>query len=199
MALRPKRRPGKAIRIAFYESARAEQIQRIAARDQALVAYITVIGAYFGFVLSRQLSERPSISHFLSEAMALSALPLICICFTLIVLNHHGQIRAMSAYVSLELFPNLDPTHWDNSKTVESTYGMYGHLRFWGQFFVLSAPLLYSIVFVVRNYSIVACTNLEWLLWTLALLDVGVALSIALIHLRIHGARKALQGQMYSR
>src|SRR5690348_13451692 len=92
----------------YYDSARAELIQRIALRDQALMAYVLVIGGYLGFFLHRY----PDLVFAPPKACEASALtfpvPIICLLFSLVIIQHHLVINELGVYLFAEWPKNLE-------------------------------------------------------------------------------------------
>ncbi len=133
--------------VAYYNSARAELIQRITLRDQMLVAYVVALGGYLTFLLQ---SDQLAKGTLYLRSIYFLGLPTICVVFSCVVLNHHVIIGKIRRYVRFELFPNTVPPHWDCSK---SLYADRQHVvdRVLGQAFILLLPLLYGVVFAFDN------------------------------------------------
>jgi hypothetical protein len=132
----------------FYQSARSELIQRLALRDQSLIAYIASAGAYFGFVVQGSYKNTNAGSDVLSEAAIVVVLPIISLVFTYVILQHHVMIGKLGEYTRL-LFPS-GYNHWDH------TYASWEDKRYLSartisQALLLILPLGYTAIFAMST------------------------------------------------
>ena len=170
----------------FYNSARSELIERIKLRDAALLAYITVVGTFLGFILYKNWTIVDD-SSFLVQL----ALPILCLIFTLVILQHHQIIGKLAHYTQWEVGFSSQETHWDASA---SLHGNRKHLnsRTIAQMLVLVFPLLEYAIFMwsnrplFRQARIIFGASLDMRVIAyiiLILLDFGVAGYIIYLHL----------------
>ena len=98
----------------YFSAARAEILQRLALREQVLLAGVATFGVVGGVALT---ANAPFLLHIF---------PLLSIAFTLVLFRHHWLITDLSNYVNFELSPSLGiekkgtlpeadpmPLHWD--------------------------------------------------------------------------------------
>ncbi len=106
--------------LAFYNAARAEVVQRLALREQTLLAWITTMGVVIGFSASKT-----NPSSF--DPKLIRLVPLLCLPFGLMIHRHNLIIRYIGEYIRGELNPHLrqhesvPPSHWDNSKALRQS------------------------------------------------------------------------------
>jgi len=129
----------------FYESARAELIQRIVLRDGALIVYITAIGYYMSRVL--EAHKHMTELSFITDFVLLVPLPFLCLIFTLIILHHHLVTLNLGNYLGGEWqqrnnVAELRLVHWDMTR--EATSRVTNTFRTWAQALILFLPLMYD-------------------------------------------------------
>jgi hypothetical protein len=183
----------------FYESVRAEMIQRIAVRDQILMFYIASLGAYLAFVYNQNADIGASCTDWtalLRHIFLLVPIPLLCLIFTLLILQHHIVIGNLGLYLNTEWRRNLKPdavaVHWDGSSTLEASSAQVHSYRSVGQALVLSIPSLVEVLELARIY--LACgTSQPWILYFMAALDMFAFVLICYIvrkHMQAHKGRR---------
>jgi hypothetical protein len=96
----------------FYESARDELIQRLALRDQTMIAYIATAGAYFGFIVAPAEGASSAAGQPATQLALMMALPVISLVFTYIITQHHVMIGRIGVYTR-SVYPDSD-SHWDH-------------------------------------------------------------------------------------
>ena len=119
------------IMIELYKAARAEVIARIGFRDTALMAYVPIIGGYFGFMVLQHFQNPPEKTDVVFSTLLLLPIPFICLTFALIVLQHHLIIGALVRFITREL--GLTVPHWDASNALKGTVRRGLELRLYGQ------------------------------------------------------------------
>ncbi len=148
--------------IAYYNSARSELIERIKLRDQTLSLYILAMGAYLGFVWTAHFGHQEKPVSVL-DFIIIAPMPLICLAFTLIIIQHHILIGRLGLYLGCELDEDIRKTginirQWDNSSTLTGVFDSTLNFRFWEQAIILALPSGYDIAFFVfslrsRNFD----------------------------------------------
>ena len=180
--------PTESERVAFYNSARAELIQRIILRDQMLVAYVVSLGGYLAFLIRLDVSSDDGL---FAAAASMLGLPIICMVFSYVVLNHHIMIGKIARYIRRELYPReYSPTHWDWS---ESLYQDRDHIvdRVVGQASILVLPLLYGVLFVLKNAAVARRSGVSAVvLVAAASLDIAAIVWCAWLHWKAYQLRK---------
>ncbi len=95
-------------KLAFFVNAREELVERIKLRDQALLFYVSGIGAYFAFMVVRHFE--PNSDRVLNLLLCYPV-PFFCLVCTLVVLQHHRIIGDLAAYTR-DLYPEAhSPRH----------------------------------------------------------------------------------------
>lgn len=179
----------------FYEAARTEIVQRLGLRDQLLVAYIATIGAYFAFVMDKQLNSAPSQASMLRESLSAIALPIICFVFSYIILQHHTVIAQIARHIRNELYPykTKGPNHWDSSRLVDSSVNPL-KAREMAQGAILLLPGSFLIVYVIRNFQLAtAHTDAAFAFIGVVTADLVVLYLTARLHLRAYQTRSDLR------
>jgi hypothetical protein len=98
----------------YYDAARAEVIQRLAMREQVLLAGLTAFGVIGGLALSS-----------LGRQSLLSLFPLLSFAFVVLLFRHQFLMAQLGEYIRTELESDLKlcdsrepggrlPLHWDN-------------------------------------------------------------------------------------
>jgi hypothetical protein len=134
--------------ISFYNAARAEIVQRLALREQVLLASLTVSGVVAG------LAFRNSSTEF----RLLSLIPLFTLPFVFLHVRHDLIMEYIGAYLTEELQPFLSdgcveskilsgPKHWDQSMNLKDRLTTF--LRFEGvaHFLFLCGPAILVLWF----------------------------------------------------
>lgn len=97
----------------YYSAARAEILQRLALREQVLLAGVTTFGVLGGLALSNHMEN------------LLCRFPLLSLAFTIVLFRHHWLIADLGKYITDELDPSLGleqvggpaeahmPLHWN--------------------------------------------------------------------------------------
>jgi hypothetical protein len=84
------------------------------------IAYIVAIGSYSAFAISqlsdKALTEQPE----LWTGMALG-LPLMCLIFASLIIQHHVVIAQLGDYIEHELVKAADPVEWQKSKAIAAS------------------------------------------------------------------------------
>ena len=171
----------------FYDSARNEIISRIRYRDSALIAYVASIGAYFAYVANAHFVEKTTEQVY--EVLLLFPIPIACLLFTLIILQHHMVIGALGNFLSNELWNDQSGIiHWDNSKTLKRIANRSQKFRFFSQAIMLAGPLLYSVIFY--KYTTALNPSALKLFQLVCILDGFVFIMIFALHINVHMMRK---------
>ena len=187
------------IAVKFYESARAEIIQRILVRDQVLMFYIASIGAYLAFVYNQASSININLCGDLTGVVRhlslLLPVPFVCFVFTNIVLQHHLVINNLGRYLGIEWRKNLKPgvfsMHWDESLALDASRRQVHTYRSLGQAAILIVPSAYDILELYRVYDICGIHQ-KWLycaFMTSAIIVAALMIYIGLLHWLAHRAR----------
>ena len=121
---------------AYYNSARAELIERIRLRDQIFVFYLAGVGAVFGVGLGAT-----------SKTDMLMLAPFLGLGAAILISQHFAVIGALASYCVLELGPFLrgltpseDAPQWDDSKALaEYRHAAIG-MRTWGHVLLIILP-----------------------------------------------------------
>lgn len=132
-------------KIQFYSAARAEVRQRIALRDQTLIAYIVAAGTYLGLVAPAQVSATLTSQNILKEIGLAAIPPVISLVFTYIILQHHVMIGILGEYLR-GLFPEGHYI-WENFY-VSSRDKRYLRARTISQALLLAVPVIYTFAFM---------------------------------------------------
>lgn len=101
--------------VAFYNSARAEILQRISQRDTALFLFLASAATIFGVAINQQ------------DSALLFVLPLLALGAAHVHSNHSNIIGALGLYLSVEVQAWVraaqltdPPVHWDISRSLRS-------------------------------------------------------------------------------
>jgi hypothetical protein len=172
-------------RIAFYESARDELIQRLALRDQSIIAYIATAGAYFAFVLGPD-SIKSSAQTVSSEAAMVMVLPILSLVFTYITQQHHVMIGTLSQFS--RSICSEEPWHWDAYYVLSADKG-YLSARTISQGLLLILPVAYTAVFTLRALNLVQSTGAALVVAAVLVFDVIILILIVRVHLWAYRAR----------
>lgn len=158
------------------QTARAEIIQRIALRDNALVLYIGAIGAIIGLVGSGNIGLE-----------ILLIVPYLAFGAAIIINQHNVLIGLLGHYLVVELdteYKKLDEyvPQWDGSKSATTTIGKYPVLLQlkYGHLVLIATP---PILGLILNWRFLYPTTLLAIAWwlgvVLTLLSVGIILGAA--------------------
>ena len=134
----------------FYENARLEITQRSALRDQALIAYILAVGAFFSYVYSLGglfITTNDDIAKVYHRIFCSLAAPFISLTFTLIILQHINVAMYIGSYISSELNIGIDPPNWDASKTLKNASKIFFVFESFAQATILCLPSMFGILF----------------------------------------------------
>jgi hypothetical protein len=100
----------------YYSAARAEIVQRLAMREQVLLAAVATFGVIGGLFLS---------GHILGARLLGTLFPFLSFVFTMVLLRHDWLMVDLADYINSELGPSLGlerveasgepqmPIHWD--------------------------------------------------------------------------------------
>ena len=138
-------------KIQCYSAARAEVTQRIALRDQTLIAYIVAAGTYLGLVAPGQTSTTLTSQNIASELALAAVPPIISLVFTYVILQHHVMIGILGDYMR-SLFPE-DCNIWENFYVKSRDKG-YLKVRTISQALLLAVPVIYTFAFMKRAVPI---------------------------------------------
>jgi hypothetical protein len=175
---------------AFYTALRAELTQRLVLRDQLLVAYVVAAGSYSAylitFIYGPNAEPKPSL---LLIGMGLG-LPLICVVFSRLIIQHHVVIHQIAKYLAEELYPNVEPPEFSASLSIALSPLKS---RFWPQFLISVLPAALSIYITVNSLQ---ADMKAWAFGIVALLIEAAAIAyIAEIHWRANAFRNMMQNQ----
>src|ERR1035438_2203566 len=99
----------------YYAAARAEILQRLALREQVLLAGVAAFGAIAGLALSGKMANLNVVVLF----------PLLSFAFSIVLFRHHFLMKSLGEYIVTVLGPHLRegdeegtdktamPPHWD--------------------------------------------------------------------------------------
>lgn len=179
--------------IAAFNSARAEILERIKLRDQALFIYIAGVGAYFSFSFSTQkdLSSKCSLTSV--EYFMFLPLPVFSLIMTLTILNHHILIEKLWGYLRQDLSKHSPIDFWDWSSRPRDPAPTLSYNRTFAQASCLALPLLYEIFVLVSNTAV--CSSVEppialWFRFFALALCIFTAIYVAYLHIAVHRYRK---------
>lgn len=175
----------------FYESARAELIERIGHRDNVLIVYIGAVGAIYGVVLGTTASKD-----------VLLTVPYLALGAALILSQHHAVIGQIAHYLATELHPffrTLDsgcPPQWETSDAQESYHDKAMNQRFWGHLLLIVVPAVPALLFT-KSLASPPWSALGILWWSglvFTLFSVWVVISVHLLRKRLRAMREAAKG-----
>lgn len=163
---------------AFYDSARAEIIERIGHRDNVLILYLGAIGAIYSVYLGTDASLD-----------LLLAIPFLAVGAAVIVSQHHAVIGQIGNYLSTELHPyfmSLDgdtcPPQWDTSKSCDSYHKKALNQRFCGHILLVVVPAVPGLLFT-RAHALHPLSPVGVLWWIGAVFIVLAAWVITAVHI----------------
>lgn len=166
------------LKVAIYQSARDELIERIRLRDQGLVVYIASAGAYFEFFV-KGTSQLKTPHDFATEAAVVMVLPLISLVFTFVILQHHIMIGRIGRFLRRNY---LVHEHWDAHYASWATKD-YLRARTWAQGLIMLIPLAYAAAFAVNVIPVAqGILWLQFLITAVLLLDGGILFTIVKLH-----------------
>ena len=173
---------------AFYTAMRAELTQRLVLRDQLLIAYVVAAGSYSAylitFIYGPDAEPKPPL---LLIGMGLG-LPLICVVFSRLIIQHHVVIHQIAKYVAEELYPRAAPPEFSVSRSVAASPLKS---RYWPQFLVSVLPAALSVYITVNSLQ---ADMKAWAFGIAALLIEAAAIAyIAEIHWRANAFRNTMQ------
>lgn len=131
----------------IYESARAEVIQRIGLRDQALISFIITSGAYFGFIAQDRTTLPITPDNIAIESAIVIVLPVLSLVFTYVILQHHVMIGMLGEFLRRLLPASFN--HWEKFY-FDWPDRRYLSARTVSQSLLLAIPVLYTFAFVYR-------------------------------------------------
>lgn len=128
----------------FYESARAELIQRIQLRDNVALLYLAAIAAIFGIALAKD-----------GKLEILLIVPLLSLAASVLTSQHHILIGALGKYCSAEIciditYKDIPIPQWDNSKSLQQFFSFAMNSRAIGHLCIFSIP---AIAGLALNYK----------------------------------------------
>lgn len=169
---------------AFYTAIRAELAQRLVLRDQMLIAYVVAAGGYSAYLITFIYGPNSQPTPpLLLIGMGLG-LPLICVVFSRLIIQHHVVIHQIAKYVSEELYPAAKPPEFSVSQSIAASPLKS---RVWPQFLISILPTALSIYITVNGLH---AGMGAWAFGCAALLIEAVAvLHIIDIHWRAHRFR----------
>ncbi len=173
-------------KIAFYESARGELIQRLALRDQSIIAYIATAGGYYGIVLGPSNMDA-SATTVASEASMVLVLPVLSLVFTYITLQHHVMIGKIGEFARAICKDGCG--HWDDFY-VQWDDKSYLSARTASQALLLILPVGYTAIFATRSLGLDGLSFSAYLLIAAVLLfDIVVLIMIVRLQLWAYRVR----------
>lgn len=174
----------------FYEAARAEVVQRLALRDQSLIAYIVAAGAYIGFIIQPRMTPQPNadVNEVMTGLGLLLVLPFLSLLFTYVVLQHHIMIGRLGDYARRLYPPGYD--HWDHFYvTWEDRF--YLTARTVSQALLLTMPMGYTAAFMLRAFTTIrSSTPLLTFAAIVVMIDLSVMALIIYLHIRAYFIRR---------
>lgn len=173
----------------FFQSARAEIVQRLALRDQSLIAYIVAAGAYLGFVVQPQLKPASDPKEIVIGMAILIVLPILSLLFTYVILQHHIIIGRLGEYIR-SLYPD-NPDCWECFYPVWKDR-TYLTARTISQALLLIMPTGYTTIFVLEDFELITSKLMyAAIVSAMGLIDTSVVVVIIFLH--INAYRKRLQ------
>jgi hypothetical protein len=183
----------------FYDSSRAEAIQRIVLRDSALMFYIASMGAYMSYMINHHFYCQSNDGHDLctddiKTSLALIVpLPMVSLIFTLVILHHHYFINRIGRFLSDELkFPtpyNKIP-HWDTSRALNTQRGIDFGFRLIAQAGILCSPMLYDGLFFSKYYDKIMMSGILNITAAAVIVSVSFIVYIFIIYMHFDIHRK---------
>jgi hypothetical protein len=179
----------EAFKVAYYNSARTEMIERIKLRDLCLIAYIASAGAYFQFFIKGDivLTTATTFPALLMEAGVVLVFPVISVVFTLLTLQHHVMIGKLGEFIRRE-YQN-GAKHWDRdyASWVDKSYLS---ARTFGQGILLLIPMGYTATFAInalpRSNGELRSTLV---VGVVLLIDIGILVWIIWLHIWAYKVR----------
>ena len=117
-----------ALALAFFNTARAEAVQRIGMRETTFTFWIATVGVILGLSVK---------AHGQPDPVWLSLIPILSVPFTFLIVRHTMIVTWISHFVRDELNPALrqpanapgafppGPRHWDNSRDFSRRIRIY--------------------------------------------------------------------------
>lgn len=163
-------------------------MQRLALRDQAIVAYIATAGAYYGFVLDGA-APRPSQTVSLgAQAALIIVLPVLSLVFTYIILQHHAMIGKLGEFT--RSIVESDHVHWDGFYA-EWSDKSYLSARTSAQALLLILPVAYTAVFAARALATASTLSTWAIVASVLIFDLVVFAMILRVHLWAYSLRRS--------
>jgi len=189
------------VMIKLYESARAEALQRMVLRDNALMFYIGAMGAYMSYLISHHFygnsgcSSKLSVEDMRIAIAIIAPLPMISLIFTLVILHHHFFINRVGRFFEDEFrfpAPYDKFVHWDTSKALTTQRGIDYGFRLIAQAFILCSPMLYDTIFVLEYYDKIIASGTVFIYVTIFVLLTSLIIyfGIVMMHIHIHNKIK---------
>jgi hypothetical protein len=186
-------------KLTFFLNAREELLERIKLRDQALLFYVSGVGAYFAFMVVRHFDPK---SDDLLNLYLCFPVPVFCLVCTLIVLQHHTVIGDIAAYTRELYPPELELRHWNTSRVfIERARQGAGDFRFWSQMLTLFVPNLYVVMYSLQQLPGPLKKVSELSVWGspqhrialgITVFDIAIATTILVLHLVVRARRKSI-------
>lgn len=132
------------IKKTFYESARAELIQRIQLRDNVALLYLAAVATIFGIALAKD-----------GKLEILLVVPLLSLAASVLTSQHHILIGALGKYCSSEICidiinKDISIPQWDNSESLQHFFSFAMNSRAIGHLCIFSIP---AIAGLALNYK----------------------------------------------
>ena len=145
------------------QTARAEIVQRVGLRDNALVLYLGAVSALVGFSGTQNAGIE-----------VLLIIPFLAFGATTIIEHHHMMIGILSYYLIVELDSQYRKIkeyvpHWDSSDVIQDAWRRrpYFIQRKFGHWILISLP---SILSLAVNYGYIWRNSLLTVAWWLGLI-----------------------------
>jgi hypothetical protein len=142
-------------KIALYNTARQELIERIKLRDGALLGYITIVGTTFGITIANKVGSQFDFDGYLINL----AIPFLCVIFTLVILQHHIVIGKLAAFTQKEMGFSKSVRHFDNSDALHKSKD-HLNLRTYAQALLLVFPIIANAAFLWKSKYIISGIHL---------------------------------------
>ena len=179
--------------ISYYNAARAEILQRLALREQVLLAYLAVVGVLAGLLAH---SPAPKDSALLDPVglVVLEIVPWLSLIFALATRRHNFVIRHLGTYIFDEIGPALSQTsdrnvaypetlrHWDSSRTLHQILDSFLRREHFADGMILLIPSFGAIVFATFQIRWWPCpwnwfnsgALIGWFGWIVTLVFLGM-------------------------
>lgn len=144
----------------FYDSARAEMMERIKLRENIILFYVGAVATLLGVVFGKEGAN----------SAILFVIPLLSLAAAILVSHHNSLIGALGLYCSVELNSSLQAStenkiiQWDESRSLITGSSKAIRSRLIPHLLIISAPAVIALI-VNHQYLTFAFTweSITWL------------------------------------